>query len=62
MMFAFPLAYPQPLITLLLQLHRLAATMQGPIAAFGHNKLRAAFLAHISLSNLIRHLTYLPGI
>jgi hypothetical protein len=34
--------------------------MQGPIPAFGHNKLCATFLTNISLSNLIRHVMVLP--
>ncbi len=43
-------------LNLLLQLHRLAATVEGSIPASGHNKLCTAFLTNISLPNLIRHL------
>ncbi len=44
---------------LLFQLHRLSAAVKGPIPAFGHNKLGATFLTHISLPDLIGHLTIL---
>ncbi len=33
--------------------------MKGSVAAFGHDKLGPAFLANISLSNLICHLRIL---
>ena len=46
-------------LKLLLQLHRLTATVEGSIPAPGHNKLCATFLTNISLPNLIRHLMYL---
>jgi hypothetical protein len=45
-------------LKLLLQLHRLAAAMKGPISTTGHNKLCATFLTNISLPNLIRHLIF----
>ena len=45
-------------LELLLQLHRLAAAMKGPISTTGHNKLCATFLTNISLPNLIRHLIF----
>ena len=43
-------------LSLLFQLHKLAAAMKGSISTSGHNKFCPAFLTNISLPNLIRHL------